>query len=84
LRSPLFQSLLQSAVTGTTIPNISLADLGQLPVIIPTREQQQHLHLLFEHQAQLQEQINELRQRQNDAAVETWNSLGLSPEDLRT
>ncbi|GFE81514.1 hypothetical protein GCM10011487_35140 [Steroidobacter agaridevorans] len=84
LRSPLFQSLLQAVVTGTTIPNISLADLGQLPVIIPTREQQQHLHTLFEHQARLQDQINELRQSQNDAAVETWNGLGLSPEDLRT
>lgn len=84
LRSPLFQSLLQSVVTGTTIANISLADLGQLPVIIPTREQQHHLLSLFEHQARLQEQINELRQRQNDVAVETWNALGLSPEDLRT
>lgn len=84
LRSPLFQSLLQSVVTGTTIANISLADLGQLPVIIPTQEQQLHLHSLFEHQAHLQERIDEIRQSQKDAAVETWNRLGLSPEDLST
>jgi type I restriction enzyme M protein len=81
LRSPLFQSQLKSAVTGTTIPNVSLADLGQLCVIVPTTEEQSQLRRAFDSQIELQIQLQQIRDRQNAISHETWQTLGLDVKE---
>jgi type I restriction enzyme M protein len=83
LRSPLFQSLLQSVVTGTTIPNVTLGDLRALPIVIPTVEEQRQLREVFETQSQLQSQIHLLQIQQHAAAAKAWDVLELSaPEKI--
>jgi restriction endonuclease S subunit len=64
LRSPLFQAQLRAITVGTTIPNISPADLRRLPIAVPTVEEQHELRQAFETQLQLQHQIQHLQREQ--------------------
>jgi len=83
LRSPLFQSLLKSIITGTTIPNVTLNDLRSLPIVIPTIKEQQLLCKLFETQRELQSQIALLRLQQVTATNNAWKRLDLNaPEKI--
>jgi type I restriction enzyme M protein len=83
LRSPLFQKLLKSVITGTTIPNVTLSDLRSLPIVIPTVEEHQLLCKLFETQCELQGQIALMRLQQVTAASNAWKTLDLdAPERI--
>jgi hypothetical protein len=78
LRSPLFQAQLRAITVGTTIPNISPADLRKLPIVVPTLEEQQQLRAAFETQVRLQYQIHLLEQEQALTEYSILTTLGLA------
>jgi type I restriction enzyme M protein len=80
LHSPLFQALLQSVVTGTTIPNVTLGDLRQTPVIIPTAEEQMRLRTAFESQVEIQRHLDELKIQQEREGTSAWIATRLTVE----
>ena len=80
LRSPLFQALLRSVVTGTTIPNVTLGDLRQIPVIIPTPQEQNRLRTAFESQMEIQRQLDELKIQQGHQGTSAWIDTRLTVE----
>jgi len=84
LRSPMFQAQLRAIVVGTTIPNLSLPELRDLPVAVPTSEEQHALRVAFEAQAARQEQIRELQQAQANLELEVWSGLGLAAVEAAT
>jgi hypothetical protein len=77
LRSPFFQSLLRTVEARTVTPHVSVADVRSLPVIVPTAEQQHRLIELFEAQARLGLQIDELERTKDQLAEQEWSRLGL-------
>jgi hypothetical protein len=81
LRSPLFQDQLRAITAGTTIPNVSLPDLRNLPIVIARPQEQHELHAAFEVQNQLQLQISELQARQTTAALDAWRALGIADSE---
>lgn len=78
LRSPLFQTLLRAVTTGTTIPNVTLGDLRQLQLIVPTDPEQKCLKRVFESQLTIQRQLEALRAQQDRADAEAWAAIGLA------
>lgn len=81
LSSPLFQDQLRAITAGTTIPNVSLLDLRNLPIVIATPQEQQELRAAFEIQNQLQLQISELQARQTTAARDAWRALDIADSE---
>lgn len=60
LRSEFGQTLLNHLVKGSTIPNLSLKDLGDCKVVLPTQAQQKRLEAHFQLQLSKQKQIDTL------------------------
>jgi restriction endonuclease S subunit len=77
LRSPFFQSLLRTVEARTVTPHVSVADVRSLPVIVPTPDEQRRLIELFEAQARLGQQIEELKRTNDQLSVQEWSRLGL-------
>jgi hypothetical protein len=78
LRSPLFQALLGSVVTGTTIPNVTLSDLRKIPVIVLTAQEQKWLRAAFESQMQIQRHLDELKIQQESKGTAAWTATRLT------
>lgn len=78
LRSPLFQALLGSIVTGTTIPNVTLSDLREIPMIALTTQEQMSLRRAFESQMQIQRHLDELKLQQENAGNAAWAATRLT------
>lgn len=78
LRSPLFQALLGSIVTGTTIPNVTLSDLREIPMIALTTQEQMSLRRAFESQMQIQRHLDELKLQQESAGTAAWAATRLT------
>ena len=77
LRSPYFQTQLQSLVGGTTVPNVPLATLRGLPLLIPTLDEQIELRRTFDEQRERQSQIDVLTEEQNEADRSAWDHTRL-------
>lgn len=72
LRSKLGQELLNNIVSGATIPMIQLKELIRLTVIAPDFETANRAIEALEREAELQQQIDLLRQEQAQAAADIW------------
>jgi hypothetical protein len=77
LRSPLFQSLLGAVEARTATPHVSVVDVRSLPIVVPTAEEQRRLRLVFESQAQMGREIDELLRKQESVARDAWLASGL-------
>jgi type I restriction enzyme M protein len=72
LRSPFGQELLQSIISGATIPMIQLRELMRLAVLVPSPETSQRAIEALETEAKLQEEIVELKAKQDRLAAQLW------------
>ena len=73
LRSPLGRELLDGiAVKGATIPLIQQRELQRLPVVIPTQKEAVEIGSILDEQANIQQDIEQLRTRQAELAKNIW------------
>ena len=73
LRSEIGQNLLQSMVSGATIPLIKLQALKELPVILPSEEQADKIISTFDRIVELQSKIDTLKQEQESLSYAYWH-----------
>lgn len=74
LRSPIGQQLLEGiAVKGATIPLIQQRELQRLPVAVPMKGEAKKIGRILDEQAELQQQIDELRERQAGLSRQVWS-----------
>lgn len=72
LRSPAGQELLTQMNTGSVINNLSLKDLKQMPVIIPTAEALQQAEINLAQDYDIQQTVTELQAQQSDIRQRMW------------
>jgi len=72
LRSPLGKELLSGIVSGAAIQLIQLKELIHLSILIPDLNTANHAIKALEREAELQQQIERLRQEQAQAAADIW------------
>lgn len=72
LRSPLGQELLSSIVAGATIPLIQLKELNRLALPVPDAETAQRAAEAFEQEIALQQEINQLQEKQAALSSDLW------------
>jgi type I restriction enzyme M protein len=72
LRSPLGQELIGGIVSGATIQLIQLKELMRLQVLVPDLETAHRAADALEQEAQLQREIDRLRQEQTQATAGLW------------
>lgn len=72
LRSPLGQALLRGIVSGASIQLIQLKELSRLQVLIPDLATARRVATAIEQEAQLQIEIDRLRQEQSKIAADIW------------
>jgi type I restriction enzyme M protein len=72
LRSPLGQELIGGVVSGATIQLIQLKELMRLQVLVPDLETAHRAADALEQEAQLQREIDRLRQEQTQATAGLW------------
>ena len=72
LRSELGKALLESITAQATIPIIQLAELMRLEVPVPESAEQERVAHVLEQEAELQRQIEALRERQSHLAADLW------------
>jgi type I restriction enzyme M protein len=73
LHSEIGQNLLQSMVSGATIPLIKLQTLKELPVIIPDEEKANQIISTFDKIVKLQSEIDTLNEEQESLSYAYWN-----------
>ncbi|MBR1191486.1 N-6 DNA methylase [Bradyrhizobium sp. AUGA SZCCT0160] len=73
LRSPLAQSLLHGMAGGTTIPNVAMGELKDMPVPIPNEQAQATLLKKFDEYSQILRDIDVLRSRMKITEDEMFN-----------
>jgi type I restriction enzyme M protein len=72
LRSSFGQELLQSIVSGATIPMIQLRELMKLSVLVPSVETSQKAIEALDNEAKFQEEIIQLKAKQDELAAQLW------------
>jgi type I restriction enzyme M protein len=72
LRSPFGKELLNGIVSGAVIQLIQLKELIHLPILVPDIETGRHALEALEREADLQQQIDRLRQEQAQVASDIW------------
>jgi hypothetical protein len=77
LRSPAMQQALSSLAFGATIQNIPLSELRSMLVWFATPEEQQPFIEAFMTQTALEAEIRARQAKQNDVAMQVWDSAGL-------
>jgi hypothetical protein len=83
LRSPTVQKALQGLAAGGTIPNIKISDLKAFPVWVPDYEAQVTFVELFDQQAKMQRDIDDLSYQQQSIADTAWRAAGLVQAETR-
>jgi len=73
LRSEVGQHLLQSMVSGATIPLIKLQTLKELPIILPDQERANQIVSTFDRIVKLQSEIEMLREEQESLSQSYWS-----------
>lgn len=72
LRSEMGQGLLKNIVSGATIPLIQLRELMEMPILLPSMEEQRRAANVLDEEDEIQQQIDDLRQRQSRVAQDMW------------
>lgn len=72
LRSPFGKELLNGIVSGAVIQLIQLKELIHLPILVPDIETSRYALEALEREADLQQQIDRLRQEQAQVASDIW------------
>lgn len=73
LKSHIGQTLISSLIKGATIPNISLKELKQIPVIVPSLEEQEQAIACVNKSRETQQAIQKLLSEQYERQDELWN-----------
>lgn len=73
LKSDIGQTLISSLIKGATIPNISLKELKQIPVIVPSLEEQEQAIACIDKSRETQQAIQKLLSEQYERQDELWN-----------
>lgn len=74
LRSDMGQALLKHIVVGATIPSIQLSTLKELAIPVPSAEEMNRMVQAFEQEAQIEDEIQQLRARQAAIAADLWSA----------
>lgn len=77
LKSPAVKKRIESLVTGTTIPNISLHTLRALPVWSPSLKVQAKWVAAYEEQSRISGEINALIAAKDRVVRDLWSECGL-------
>lgn len=78
LESPVAQYYLDSYTTGTTIMNVSLKDLKNLPIPVMSLEEQEKIITVFdEEQKKLTEELKRIEARQKELKLEAYAAIGI-------
>lgn len=72
LKSDIGQTLISSLIKGATIPNISLKELKQIPVIVPSLEEQEQAIACIDKSRETQKAIKELLLEQEERQSKLW------------
>jgi len=72
LRSQIGQALLDRIAVGATMASIQLSALKELEIPIPTADEMNRMVQAFEQEAQIQSQIQKLRDKQTNLAANFW------------
>lgn len=72
LKSDIGQTLISSLIKGATIPNISLKELKQIPVIVPSLEEQEQAIACIDKSRETQQAIEQLLSEQYARQGELW------------
>ena len=73
LKSDIGQTLISSLIKGATIPNISLKELKQIPVIAPSLEEQKQAIACIDKSRETQQAIEQLLSEQYARQGELWS-----------
>ena len=74
LRSSIGQALLRHMAVGATIPSIQLSALKELEIPAPSADDMNRMVQAFEQEAQIEDQIQQLRTRQAAIAASLWTA----------
>ena len=74
LRSSMGQALLRHIAVGATIPSLKLSALKDLKIPVPNAEEMHRMVQAFEHEARIEEQIQQLRTSQAAIAASLWTA----------
>lgn len=73
LKSDIGQTQITQLIKGATIPNISLKELKQIPVIVPSLEEQEQAIACIDKSRETQQIIKKLLSEQNARQKELWS-----------
>lgn len=73
LKSDIGQTLISSLIKGATIPNISLKELKQIPVIVPSLEEQEQAIACIDKSRETQQAIEQLLSEQYARQGKLWS-----------
>lgn len=73
LKSDIGQTQISGLIKGATIPNISLKELKQIPVIVPSLEEQEQAIACVNKSRETQQAIQKLLSEQYERQDELWN-----------
>ena len=73
LKSDIGQTQISSLIKGATIPNISLKELKQIPVIVPSLEEQEQAIACVDKSRETQQAIEQLLSEQYARQSELWS-----------
>ncbi|WP_416467501.1 N-6 DNA methylase [Pseudomonas sp. LFS044] len=73
LRSAMGQGLLSRMAVGASIPSLQLSALKELEIPMPSVEVMQPMVLAFDEEAQIQAEIERLRNRQTELSSDFWS-----------
>ena len=73
LKSDIGQTQISGLIKGATIPNISLKELKQIPVIVPSLEEQEQAIACIDKSRETQKAIQELLLEQDARQKELWS-----------
>lgn len=73
LKSDIGQTQISGLIKGATIPNISLKDFKQIPIIVPSLEEQEQAIACIDKSREIQKAIKELLSEQYERQSELWS-----------
>lgn len=73
LSSELGQVQIGGLIKGSTIPNISLKELKELRILVPTKKEQEKAIALVDNGRKTQKEIKQLLLKQKQSRAELWN-----------
>jgi len=74
LRSDIGQALLKHMAVGATIPSIQLSALKELEIPVPSADEMNRMVQAFEQEAQIENEIQQLRAKQAAIAASLWTA----------